>query len=304
MTRLLYLLFLVFSVVFSQETNFDQQFSLQHDNDVLTGSDRYYSMGLFFRYKRELNSTFIFPKPISGKLQLNLMLSMKGYTPDKIDENDSSLFDHPYAGWLYIEGAVVSVKRNQLITIGLQLGITGKPSLAGELQRWYHRFAGIDSKPNWSEQISPELMTNVIFRYVVDIPLGTIPAVFISLNNKAALGTKDIFTEPGILLSVGRRSNLRTSSLFGMIGNSASENYLYLGTSYRFVVHNSLIEGSWLNNNAPFTLHPEKGRHRIIGGISLHKRHSTYKIEYNYISRPTPQAGNHDFMKFIFEYNF
>ncbi|XLS28655.1 lipid A-modifier LpxR family protein [Flavobacteriaceae bacterium M23B6Z8] len=304
MRGFLFLFLFYTGCVLSQNIDYERQVVLRHDNDLLTGSDRYYSWGLFFGYKKQLNNAFIFKPTQDGKLQLNLGLGMQGHTPDELDEEKTLLFDHPYAGWLFAEATVVKVNKTQLFAIGLEVGVTGKPSLAGELQNWYHRFAGIESNPTWFAQIPAEVMGNIHFKYVWDISVGKNPWAFVSFSGDGAFGTKDIFAEPGVILSLGKRNRLKNSSLFGMIGNSASENFVYLGTSYRYVVHNSIIEGSLLNENAPFTLEPERRRHRITGGVSLHKRHATYKLEYNYISRPTPLARNHDFFKFIFEYNF
>jgi len=66
----------------------------------------------------------------------------------------STRVDRPYAGWL--EGAIGISRsgRREFREVLLHLGVTGPPSLAGALQRYFHRrFDHGEPLPDWSRQL-------------------------------------------------------------------------------------------------------------------------------------------------------
>ncbi|NER14822.1 DUF2219 family protein [Leptobacterium flavescens] len=306
MRYLLYFVFCLFSIpiLSAQDGEYRNQILVGHDNDFFTRSDRYYSFGTWFNYSRALESDFIFRKEDDGVLQLNFSLFQAGYSPDELDERNTDVFDYPFSGWLSVSSEILKANRKNLWGLQLEAGVTGNASLAGKLQIWYHDLLDFGDEPTWEAQIPGEFMLNLKGRYIADFRLSEKGGAFFSLESNASLGTKDIFVQQGLTFSFGRRRTLHQSSLYNIIGNDQTEFFGYVGASYRYVAHNSLIEGSFLNDNAPFTLDAETHLLFFKAGVTLNIKRSIFKVEYRANSKETPLARNHSFISLAFGRNF
>ena len=298
------LLFLQLSL-FAQEKEYKNAIAVKHDNDFfIAGSDRYYSFGNFFAYKRKLSSDFIFKKKDNNTLQINFLLSQQGYTPDEQDEFEIEVFDYPFSGWLSVASEIVTATQKNGVKLKLEAGVTGDASLAGNLQRWYHSFLGIGDEPTWVGQIPGAFLINVQGKYIKEFSLAEKQNTFLSFLSNGSLGLKDIFLEQEILFSLGKRNRLNKTALYDFIGNGKPEIYVYAGVSYRYVAHNLLIEGSLFNDDAPFTLDANNDLFKFRMGGSFSLGRSRIKIEYQYNTAETELSNEHDFMSFTFERSF
>lgn len=62
--------------------------------------------------------------------------------------------DEPYAGWLEVAIGVSRGNADERRTLSLHAGVTGPPSLAGKVQRYFHhRFDHGVAPPDWSHQL-------------------------------------------------------------------------------------------------------------------------------------------------------
>lgn len=303
--------FLVSSVIFgfsffcfSQESSRAQEWSLQHDNDIFNGSDRYYTMGSFIHYRTQVSRFFLFREKKEQEKQLNFTLGQQGYTPDEYEEADTSLYDYPFSGWLFVRAKAVAASERRLWSLGVEAGVTGKPSLAEALQTWYHRTVGIAETPTWQDQIPFGVHFNIMGSYVYEMKLPVNKPLYLDIMVNASAGTKDVFAEPGLLLSFGKRSPLHKTALHNMIGEGDRELFGFVGYAYRQVVHNTLIEGDFILDNAPFTLDVNRGLAIFRAGMVWRHRRNTYRIEYRHNSPETLRALRHDFIQFIFARRF
>ena len=276
--------------------------SVRHDNDFLLDSDRYYSFGTFLNYSRLLESDFLFKKTDNNTLQLNFTLKQQGFTPDELDEFEVEVFDYPFSGWLSITSELKNANARNSFGVAVELGVTGDASLAGQLQRWYHRFLNIGDRPTWVAAIPGDFLINLKASYAYEIPsLGE--NIFLGFLSSGALGTKDIFLEQEVLFSFGKRNELNKTSLFNYISD-LSETYGYIGASYRYVNHNTLIEGNLFNNDAPFTLNARNNLFKIRAGVHYGWKQNAIRLEYNLNTRETSISRGHDYTSFIFERRF
>ena len=304
--RYLFVLFLCIAAVqkiTAQETEPKNAVSLRHDNDFLLGTDRYYSFGSFIDYRRKIASDFIFEKKENNVLQLNFSLGQQGFTPDELDETVVEVFDYPFSGWLFLSSEVVQATTKNALSLKFQLGVTGDASLAGQLQRWYHDFLNIGDEPTWEAAIPGALLFNLQGRHNFEIPLSKKSNAFFNFLTNASVGTKDIFIEEELLFSFGKRNRLSNTSLFNFI-NSTREVYGYLGFAYRYVAHNTLIEGSLFNDDAPFTLDANENIFKFRMGVSFRIRSNIIKLEHNFNTEENSLSRNHNYTSFIFERNF
>ena len=148
-------------------------FSLYFENDLFTGTDRYYTNGVKLGWSSadlENYSDSPYARPLlwminrlpyinEKEYQKNLLfaLGQNMYTPDDTESFALVPGDRPYAGWLYL-GIGVAWKnadvRNSLV---LNIGIVGSGSYAQETQRLVHDLRGLNHPNGWDNQLHNEL---------------------------------------------------------------------------------------------------------------------------------------------------
>ncbi|HEV2735893.1 MAG TPA: lipid A-modifier LpxR family protein, partial [Longimicrobiaceae bacterium] len=64
--------------------------------------------------------------------------------------------ERPYAGWLYASGSARVLGRLSESTVGVELGVTGPPSLAETVQTGFHEAAGLWQPAGWANQLAFE----------------------------------------------------------------------------------------------------------------------------------------------------
>lgn len=147
-------------------------FALTADNDGLVfwkppreRLDRYYTHGL--KAEAVVNIALPWdgllskhPLPPCGQEPVDdactvtrLGLGQKIFTPNFVFQEDPENHDRPYAGWLFLEAASTRVEGQTERALGLEVGVTGKPSLAGPAHRWFHSFLKKHPPLGWEHQI-------------------------------------------------------------------------------------------------------------------------------------------------------
>lgn len=137
-------------------------------------SDRHYTQGLKVVYMAGYDELTNFPATLNRTIPafgFSPELSQVGwviigqniYTPTDLSEGDLIPRDRPYAGWLYSgfifqrRDAAVPGEVSTLESFELDLGLTGKPSLAEPSQRTVHRRWFPENIPHgWEHQIRSE----------------------------------------------------------------------------------------------------------------------------------------------------
>lgn len=301
-----YLIAYLFSLaaVFGQSNNDTiprYQVELRHDNDFFFATDRYYSSGLFLKFRTQL------PKTNSGvrKEQLSFSLSQEVYTPSQTQSTNSEIFDVPYAGFSGFTTTWSSASKSDLIQTSLLLGIAGLNSGAGGFQRWYHRALGIRNSPLWVEEIANSLHLNLYFNYtkewqIVQGPFG----VRFAFQPNFALGTKDIYVEPETILYIGKRNQTNASIAYNRIGTTNREIYVAMRFAYRRVFNNGLIEGNLLGDNSPRTKDPKNSLFRFGFDFYNRVKKNDYKIGIHFNSQETPQSQSHKFVSLAYGFQF
>jgi len=291
------------TIYFSQAQEVNEAIEIIVENDKMVLLDRYYTSGLFLGYKRSLESNFLFKKDSSNTLQLNIKLGNETYTPKNLHDFDTRLFDRPFAGWLFLKTELVRVNNTSLLSLGIETGITGEESLAGKLQTWFHEFLNINDNPTWYQEIEFKFLLNLKAKYI----LNTL------INNKQnlqyigdiSLGTKDIYVEYGLDYFIGKFNPLQKTSRIGAIDETVgNEFYGYIGLGYRYVVHNTLIQGSLDYSDTFFTSEIERHLFKFKAGTVLKIKNSAFKLGYNFNTRETPRSTTHAYGTLSFSQSF
>lgn len=162
------------------------QLSITSDNDAYVSlyTDRYYTNGI------SLNYTWISRQPRTRKKIQSLQLSQLMYNPYDYTMPNAENIDRPYAGLLLLTYSQTHFwGKESLLRLSATGGVSGKPSLAGSLQKWYHQAVGFDPPAGWDYQVTAEPQLNAGALYATSLfstegsVVAAKPVVEVSVGN-------------------------------------------------------------------------------------------------------------------------
>lgn len=279
--------------VSNSDSDIKNQISFRHDNDFLVFTDRYYSSGLFLSYGKRLNQG-IFK---SGHEQLLFSLSQEIYTPSKTNTKNIVEMDRPYAGFMgFTLGWSYTKSRNNL-EANFLIGLAGKNSGAGSFHRWYHNALEVPKPPTWAYEIANSFHFNLYgqFSHEWQLAAGDF-GVYLAVQPKFALGTKDIYSQPEVITYFGRRNTLSKSSAYHKIGSKNQELFFALRAGYRFVGHNGMLEGNLLGDHSIFMVKPKSIVFCAGFDLQHHSHQNDYWLGYRFNSKETADTKSHKYV--------
>jgi lipid A 3-O-deacylase len=242
--------------------NFKNEFGFKSDNDsyLAQGSDRYYTNGLFINFriaKPQQDLKAGLEKKIYELSVGQMMFNPKsGYAPDPATQ------DRPFAGYLYA-GVAASwfTTDEQIWRAHVELGTTGRNSLAQAGQELLHRTAGFYTPAGWEYQIKNEINATVGLQYTKLISRPESKAVDFSFEGYAVAGNIFDAVGGGIIFRAGRINQLFNSGYTNsVIGNNPKtkalvkrEFFFYAKPQLNVVAYDATIQGSMFNNESPVT---------------------------------------------------
>jgi lipid A 3-O-deacylase len=260
--RLPILLLLLFTSALAHAQTYKNEFGFKSDNDSYLGqgSDRYYTNGLFINFRRALDQQNL-PAGLEKKTY-EITAGQKMFNPYSGYAPNPATQDRPFAGYLYAEGAMSWFHSNEtILKTSIQVGTTGKNSLAEGGQKLLHRTFGFYDTGGWDYQIKNELTLNLSAQYTRLLARVADNAVDLSFEGYANLGTTFNGAGAGILLRTGSLNQLFNSAYTNsVIGNNARtkslvkrEFFFYAKPQLNIVAYDATIQGSIFNNNSPVT---------------------------------------------------
>ncbi len=289
------------NAVFGQDI--DQQLSFQLSNDKFADRDQYFTSGLYFRYQKEVNRNFIVPKTDTNRLQLSISLGNEIYSPTSLSSISTSDFDRPFAGWLFGKFEVGSIKERSAFFLGFETGITGEESLAGTLQIALHDLFGIDSRPTWVEEIEFKWLFNLKTVHTFDLTSNSRNALQYRIS--PSLGTKDIYLENDIRYFFGKLNPFQNSSRIGLVNTSSAKEFFgYVSVGYKYVAHNTLIQGSLFSDDVLFTSDITNHILKAEVGAVFQAKKNMFKVIYNFNTKETPRSTSHIYGSLVYARSF
>lgn len=166
MRTLILVLVLLFSI-----SAFGDSITLEMENDVLNGFDRYYTHGTRISYFEqtpewadELMDKFaFFNKP--RQKQFGIAIGQSIYTPHDITTPNLLENERPYGGWLYGGFILKSIGTNNINYLETDIGIVGPHSYAEDVQTWFHENTGNKKPMGWDNQLNDELGINIVYKH-------------------------------------------------------------------------------------------------------------------------------------------
>ena len=242
------------------------EFQLFIENDVLAGTDRYYTngfklgFGVPFEALRDFFKTptkytlDIFSEPQDSH-NFGLFAGQNIYTPRDISVDAPQPRDRPWASWLYLGGAAQRLKGNRLDTAEIDIGVVGPPALGEQVQSNWHRLIGAPQPRGWDNQLPSEPGFSVSYlqkRKYGNAHFEVVPHAGLTLGTVMTLaragGTMrlghnmtgfgpDTIEPGGAMLQNTRREH-------DGAGRPRYEWYGFIGADVRYVAHNIFLDGT------------------------------------------------------------
>lgn len=185
------------------------------ENDVLAGTDRYYTNGLQIAWR---SPSADLPAPLAwlnrqldflqgtGELRWGLALGQSIYTPEDTGRRNPDPRDRPYAGYLYGALSLSRVTATSLSVLEIQAGIVG-PSAGGEfVQNEWHSLTGVSRARGWDYQLRDEPVVALILERKWRIPVLGNEEFGVELlpSLSGSVGNLQTYAAAGGVLRVGR----------------------------------------------------------------------------------------------------
>lgn len=258
------LLFSILSILTfgASAQTYKNEFGFKSDNDsyLAQGSDRYYTNGLFIDYRRAMDQSKL--KTGLEKKIYEISVGQKMYNPISGYAPDPAKQDRPFAGYLYVGGALSWFHSNEsVLKTSVEIGTTGPNSLAEDGQELLHNTVGFYELDGWQYQIKNEMAVNLSAQYTKLLHRTSSNAIDFSFDGYANVGTTFSGAGAGILFRAGGINQLFNSAYTNaVIGNNAKtralvkrEIFFYAKPQLNFVAYDATVQGSMFNNDSPVT---------------------------------------------------
>jgi hypothetical protein len=298
-------------------------FVVTEENDLFTDqhTDRHYTQGLKLTYLGGDNDVPPWVLKLSEdipRLGLNITSQNLGYvfgqniyTPEDILASAPIKNDRPYAGWLY--GGAYLQRRGEAGNTGIpieesfevDIGVTGKASLAGTFQTAFHREFDRNEIPNgWHNQIPGEPGLLLKYQRFWRLSPSAETARYIDFipHVGGEVGNIMVFQNLGGTLRVG--VNLPDDFGVQIIDSPASSSggitsrsqafsfYAFAGADGRYVEHNIFLDG------ASFQAGPSVQRIPWVADLSCGAAMRLFRhveLSYTRVARTTEFVGQHKY---------
>lgn len=274
---------------------------MQHDNDFIVLTDRYYSFGLFLNYTQKLRKG-IFQNTTE---HLHFTLGVQAFTPDDTKTEDVCLMDRPYAGYLGLNNGWSAATSSSFYNVQFEFGIAGESSGAGAFQRWYHNAVVISDPQSWVGELSNSFHINFYAHYAREWKLAPNPfSVHLALQPRVAYGTRDQFFHPEVIAYFGRRSELKSSIAYKQLGSTEREIFFALRFGYRFVGYNGLLEGNLWGDDSVYLVTPNDVVLHLGFDFKHRYKKNDYAVGYRYNSDETKTTQTHQYIILSYSRSF
>ncbi len=153
------LLLLLCSLTYADTT------SLTLENDAIVGKDNHYTNGMYYIWMSENNTTFPDILKFLDLKQKNVAFSISHgiFTPKDKQKRTRNLYDLPYAGYLDFNFLFYKSSQNFFNELGLNLGLVGPSTQAGNLQKWFHTLIGHERPKGWDTQLKDHFLSGISY---------------------------------------------------------------------------------------------------------------------------------------------
>jgi hypothetical protein len=298
-------------------------FAVTEENDLFSNpftanhTDRHYTQGLKLTYLGGDDAMPRWAEKVADALptvgitldasQLGYVFGENMYTPENLLTRELITNDRPYAGWLYVgmflqrRGVAGDARIPVLESFEIDLGVTGKPSLAEAAQENFHRVVfSYDTPEGWHNQLAAEPGLLVKYQRLWRLSLNEQTARYVDFIPHVGgdLGNVAMFANLGATLRVGYNlpqdfgvqiNDSPASANGGMTPHSPPFGfYLFGGVDGRAVAHNLFLDGNSFRSSASVERMPWVAD-LICGGAIQIARY--FEVSYTRVTRTHEFVG-------------
>ncbi|HEX9990709.1 MAG TPA: lipid A deacylase LpxR family protein [Chloroflexia bacterium] len=289
-------------------------FNFYEENDVLTGTDQYYTQGLKFSLLHVEEGTPAWLETLAGRLWTFLgneklekvhnagwTLGQNMYTGEDINRATIDPDDRPWAGWLYA-GRLLQITtrcnekdrkcRAQQHTLELDLGVVGPASGAEWAQTKLHEVIESPEPAGWGNQLGNEPGVLLLYKGKWRFPRGSESFDLIP-HGGFALGNVLAYLSVGGTVRLGRHlSGFGTETIPAADTKERHpwEAYVFGGVDGRLTAVNIFLDGNHFRDS--HSVEKERFVHDLSYGAAV--RFRQLRITYTIIRRAPefePRSG-------------
>ena len=279
------------------------EFQLFIENDMLAGTDHYYTNGIKFGFGvpfETLQQVFKIPAKFTLDLftdpgadyHFGLFAGQNLYTPSNITIASPQPYDRPWAAWLYLGGVAQRVKGNRMDTAELDIGMVGPWALGEQVQSKWHSLVGAAQPQGWGNQTPGE--PEFLISYLQKRKYGTRHIEFVP-HAGVTLGTVMTLARVGGIVRLGRNMTgfgpdsiepggamlQNTRRAYEGVGRTSFEWYGFVGADLRYVARNIFLDGTVFRGGP--SVDRRELVHDFTAGVSA--RIDTYRLSVTRIFR-------------------
>lgn len=192
-----------------------------------------------------------------------IRLGQKIFTPEDLFFYVPGVVDRPYAGWLYLMLGRQRLTPRRTTDVSFQVGVTGNPSLARQMQETLHGLLGLTEPQGWQYQIPFEVDFAGTYRDTWHLPMTRADrAVSLAVEPDwaATVGTERTSGQAGLSLRFGWRAPA------GSVLRGPRSRRLYVvarvGEEGELVLRDLFLDGSTWRHSISTPKEPLVGRTR------------------------------------------
>ena len=163
---------LKYSLLLCSLTLSADELSISFYNDFFAGSDKQFTNGMAFYWLDDNKKESSYTKFILNNINLdtnknyNAGLSIRQVitTPSNKNFTTPQYDDMPYAGYLSLATYLLQYDSESFNEYSLELGVTGRASLGGFIQRNFHKLIGDTQPKGWDTQLKTEYIVNLLIQ--------------------------------------------------------------------------------------------------------------------------------------------
>lgn len=255
-------------------------FSALIENDEVDGTDRHYTNGVRFAWTTPAGGAPAWVERVGralpggdAEIRGEIALGQSIFTPLNRFRDDPLPTDRPYAGWLYVSGAVLADHGDALDRLEVTAGMVGPSALAKQTQKAVHELTGARFPQGWDHQLDDEpglilaydrIWRNVLPDAVGGLDLDLAPHAGVALGNVLTYGALGgtIRIGQGLDVDYGPprvRPGIAGSSFAA--ARPGTSWYVFLGAEGRAVARNIFLDGNTFDDT------PSVDRHFLVGDL-------------------------------------
>ncbi|MEI9942770.1 MAG: lipid A deacylase LpxR family protein [Chitinophagaceae bacterium] len=239
------------------QNNYTASLGLITENDSYRWkeNDRYYTNGIFIQldYIPRTFQQKTTPDSRLKKVTTFYTLGQMMFTPGRRSAKTTWQIDRPYAGYLFLQKGFSFFYKRSVLQSNLNIGVTGRASLAKPLQNLMHDALNYKHFEGWQYQVKDEIGLNLQIKYDYTL-LQPSRIIDVALTTQVTAGTIFTNTSGGFIVRLGLFEQASQSSFYNArIGNNQykhkAEWYLYFRPQFVYQFYNATVQGRLLGNN-------------------------------------------------------